>query len=413
MADDLDRLLDEITEALRTVAAPDDLAKQLRRLWERSAADLTTDRMAKRVRDGGHTVSDTTVWNWHSGGSSPRSWEPYEELLNQLLRMAGADQRAVDAVLRGFGNAVKRIRKADADRKRSNPGFKRAGGLALSVRDPGNVPDADSPAPAVGQAHPGPQRAVPRDTAVSPESSAGPARSPSGELNSEHDIAPPDAGPAQPAVRLHPASDNPPEPAFDGGGPAQEEPNDDARVSPVPPPWSRNPWVRVGAAVAVIAPAVLWGVLQMSPQDPPSTSGPAGGAQKTQSPAGPVAPHPSATSMHVEWNYGDGSHKAVVDNAPADAGATEESWIRVDDRQADRHWAGVVFILYGEPMTENPKRWRHRHEDTNGANNGELVQDGRTGIFPGTDVYAARICEGVGSDLDPESCNEWRYFKRS
>ncbi|WP_329038414.1 hypothetical protein OIE71_32465 [Streptomyces sp. NBC_01725] len=414
MADDLDRLLDEITEALRTVVAPGDLAEQLRRLWERSAADLTTDRMAERVRDGGHAVSDTTVWNWHTGGSSPRSWEPYEELLKRLLKMAGAEQQAADAVLGSFGDAVKRIRKADADRKRSNPGFKRAGGAVSSVRGRNNVPEPDPRAPTGGKAHPEAQSAVPRDAARSPESSAGPAQSPNEGLSREHGIAPPpDAGPAQPAVGPHPASEAVPGPAPGDGGPVREEPSNDGRLSSATPPWFRSPWVRVVTAVAVIAPAVLLGALWMSSQDRPSTPGSTGGAQKAKAPAGPVTPHPSATSVRVEWKYQDGSHRAVIDNAPPDAGAAEESWIRVDDRQADRHWAGVVFILYGEPMTENPKKWRHRHEDTNGANNGELVQDGRTGVFPGEDVYAARICEGVGSDLDPESCNEWRYFERS
>ena len=152
----------------------------------------------------------------------------------------------------------------------------------------------------------------------------------------------------------------------------------------------------------------------MSLRDRSSTAGPTEGAQDAQDaqdPAGTVVPHPSATSARLEWTYPDGSHKATVDNAPEAAGPGEESWVSVEDRQSDRRWAGVAFILYGEPMTEVPGEW-HRHEDTNGANNGDVVQDGRPGRFPAVDVYAARICEGVRSELDPESCSEWRYFDR-
>lgn len=354
MADALDESLEEIVAALRTVGTKKTLAAQLTNLWNVTGSQPQTT-LARRL---GYE-SASMISYWLNGTYAPRNREKYEELL-RLLMDGRASEAASDAVVAAFQEAVGRVRDADTERKRSNPPSRKAGKVA--ALEPLREEEPDDQDLRLVEPQPAP--------------------------SSEHDTRELDTRMSKRMPR--------------------------GRIGGLRS-WSRRQ-VAVGTAViACSAAAVFYLALpdDAVPRDHRSTSGPTDAAETAKAPVGAVKPHPSATSARVEWTYPDGSHKAVVDNAPAAAQAGQDSWITVNDRQPDRHWAGVVFVLYGEPMPLSLEAWGHRHIDYNGANNGDVAQDGRPGVYPAKDIYAARICEGVGSDLDPDSCSEWRYLDRA
>ncbi|MGW7026858.1 hypothetical protein ACWGFX_06655 [Streptomyces xanthophaeus] len=175
--------------------------------------------------------------------------------------------------------------------------------------------------------------------------------------------------------------------------------------------FSRRHKTAVLGALLVLAGAGIAAFLALG-DDPYESAPEAGPSPRTTAEAAARdsnTPHPSAASSRLEWSHDDGTHRAIVDNAPRTGGGNRTSWITIDDRKPDRHWAGIVFILKGERLTENPKDWKHRHIDYSGANNGDVEHDGHLGVFPAKKVYAARICEGMASELDPATCGPWQY----
>lgn len=229
--------------------------------------------------------------------------------------------------------------------------------------------------------------------------------SPAGSTTSS--AARPDAEPATPEA----ADAHTPDAVDVPGTPAAQ-----ARTTHPPTSAERRPrhplrWVLIASSGAL---AILMSVTLLNGNDPPANRPQAAEPSHTNTPrhtpsnASVPRPTPPTTSTastaRIQWTYPDGSHLAAVDNSG------RGGWAWIDDRQADRHWAGIAFLLRGEPWsnTRDPARW-HTYLDDNGANNGDRLP--KPGTFATTDISAATICEGVGSDLDPRSCSPWKKLE--